>query len=239
MLPRQVFNENFWLNHFCAVSVALCCSLLLALSGSISICLAPSLSFTISCSSNSISKYPAHHEKKVTWVWYVLCNVLQLYWVSRGYFSMVSTAIGSIGLPVLVQFEITSEVDLGDNLSFFLIICIHQSAFLLVWPACLPAFLSICLFVCLSLSLSLFYMFLCLCLSACYTTRFIGKIFASLDFVRKGFSSQFILEWQVGAFLLAEESSKYSLLMLLMLLGFFVVFVLLFLVNQIVVPFNE
>lgn len=148
------------------------------------------LYFTISCSSNSISKYPAHHEKKVTWVWYVLCNVLQLYWISRGYFSIVSTAIGSIGLPVLVQFEITSEVDLGDNLPFFLIICIHQSAFLLVWPACLPAFLSIYLFVCLSL----FYLFLCLCLSACYTTRFIGKIFASLDFVRKGFSSQFILE---------------------------------------------
>lgn len=162
---------------------------------------------------------------------------MQLYWISRGYFSIVSTAIGSIGLPVLVQFEITSEVDLGDNLPFFLIICIHQSAFLLVWPACLPAFLSIYLFVCLSL----FYLFLCLCLSACYTTRFIGKIFASLDFVRKGFSSQFILEWQVGAFLLAEESSKCSLLMLLILLGFFVVFVfvLLFLVNQIVVPFNE
>lgn len=174
MLPRQVFNENFWLNHFCAVSVALCCSLLLALSGSISICLAPSLSFTISCSSNSISKYPAHHEKKITWVWYVLCNVLQLYWVSRGYFSMVSTAIGSIGLPVLVQFEITSEVDLGDNLSFFLIICIHQSAFLLVWPACLPAFLSICL--CLSVSLSVLYVsvsvFVCLLYNKIYWENF-------------------------------------------------------------------
>lgn len=207
----------------------------LALSGSISICLAPSLSFTISCSSNSISKFPAHHEKKVTWVWYVLCNVLQLYWISRGYFSIVSTAIGSIGLPVLVQFEITSEVDLGDNLSFWLSVFINLPFYLSGLPVCLL----FCLYVCLSVSLSLFYMFLCLCLSACYTTRFIGKIFASLDFVRKGFSSQFILEWQVGAFLLAEESSKYSLLMLLMLLGFFVVFVLLFLVNQIVVPFNE
>lgn len=133
----------------------------LALSGSISICLAPSLSFTISCSSNSISKFPAHHEKKVTWVWYVLCNVLQLYWISRGYFSIVSTAIGSIGLPVLVQFEITSEVDLGDNLSFWLSVFINLPFYLSGLPVCLL----FCLYVCLSVSLSL--CFICFCVCVC------------------------------------------------------------------------
>ena len=135
----------------------------LALSGSISICLAPSLSFTISCSSNSISKFPAHHEKKVTWVWYVLCNVLQLYWISRGYFSIVSTSIGSIGLPVLVQFEITSEVDLDDNLSFWLSVFINLPFYLSGLPVCLL----FCLYVCLSVSLSLSVLYVSVSVFVC------------------------------------------------------------------------